>query len=96
MKAWITFWVTLSLASGTAMACSFDTDCEIGSRCAKRLGELDGVCVGGMSPGNRYDRDPVYERRSKRGYTCSFDTDCDIGQSCVKESGYIDGVCMGR
>ena len=94
MKAWI--MVGFALASGAAMACSFNTDCEIGSRCVKRSGELDGVCVGGLSPGNRYDSDPVYERGSRRGYTCSFDTDCDIRQSCVKESGSIEGVCMGR
>lgn len=48
------------LASNGATACSFDTDCSVGSKCLKKSGALNGVCVGGMNPGNRYDREPVY------------------------------------
>ena len=95
MKAWIAL-LGLALTSGSATACSFNTDCDIGSRCVKQYGELDGVCVGGMYPGNSNDDAPVYQPGSRRGYTCSFNTDCDVGQSCVKQSGSIDGVCMGR
>ena len=41
MKAWIAL-LGLALTSGSAMACSFNTDCDIGSRCVKQYGELDG------------------------------------------------------
>ena len=35
-----------------ASACSFDTDCQIGSKCLKQSGSIYGICAGGMSPGN--------------------------------------------
>jgi hypothetical protein len=41
------------------MACSFDTDCNPGSRCVKASGSIYGVCEGGISPGNSNDRQPV-------------------------------------
>lgn len=44
-----------------ASACSFDLDCDIGSKCVKRSGSLSGVCVGGMNPGNANDDAPVYD-----------------------------------
>ena len=50
--------VTSVIASGS-FACSFDTDCNVGSKCVKN-GGLYGVCQGGMSPGNAFDREPVY------------------------------------
>ena len=79
-----------------AMACSFNTDCEIGSKCVKPNGGLDGYCVGGLSPGNDNDRQPTrdsMDTTGKKGNTCSFDTDCGVGGQCVKGSG-IDGTCM--
>jgi hypothetical protein len=87
------------LATGvcsTANACSFDTDCQPGSKCLKSSGSLYGVCVGGISPGNRNDRAPVYaptDPNKTYGNTCSFDTDCGPGSVCVK-SGGIYGTCM--
>lgn len=80
-----------------ALACSFDTDCEPGSRCAKAPGAIYGVCVGGMFPGNQYDRVPVYDPldiNRTYGNTCSFDTDCGPGSVCVKSPGSIYGTCM--
>ena len=79
-----------------ANACSFDTDCEPGSKCLKSSGSIYGVCVGGISPGNKYDREPVYaptDPNRTYGNTCSFNTDCGPGSVCVK-SGGIYGTCM--
>ena len=80
----------------TVRACSFDTDCEPGSKCLKKSGSIYGVCVGGISPGNSNDRRPVYSPRDINGTygnTCSFNTDCGPGYVCVK-SGGIYGTCM--
>ena len=83
--------------SADALACSFDTDCEIGNICLKKSGSFYGVCAGGMSPGNRSDRQPVYsplDTNHTTGNTCQFDIDCGLGSSCVKGRGMIDGVCV--
>ena len=95
------------LASGTASACQWDTDCNVGSKCVKTTGNtLDpGICVGGLNPGRprgtRLFDLPLVETpprinsrgRSMRGEQCSFNTDCDIGRQCLKTSGSIYGVC---
>lgn len=80
-----------------ALACSFDTDCNPGSICAKSSGSIYGVCIGGISPGNRNDRQPVYaplDTNRTYGNTCSFNTDCGPGSVCVKSGGSISGACM--
>ncbi len=83
----------------TAIACKFDTDCAVGSRCQK-LNALDGVCVGGMRPGNDNDRKPKEwidfnkPGNKKTGNTCSFDTDCGVGGRCAKEQGQLKGACL--
>jgi hypothetical protein len=91
------FVVTLlQISSMPAIACSFDTDCNPGSKCAKPVGSLYGACVGGLSPGNSYDREPVYaplDLNDTYGDTCSFDTDCGPGSVCYKDSG-IYGTCL--
>jgi hypothetical protein len=79
-------------------ACQFNTDCNAGSKCMKASGSLYGVCVGGISPGNSNDRQPVYaplDINRTYGNTCSFNTDCGPGSVCVK-SGGIHGTCMKR
>ena len=79
------------------LACSFDTDCNPGSTCAKAPGSIYGVCVAGMSPGNSNDRQPVYaplDIKRTYGNTCSFNTDCGPGSVCMKSSGSISGTCM--
>jgi len=81
-----------------AVACSFNTDCQPGSTCQKSSGSIYGVCVGGISPGNKNDRVPVYaptDPNRTYGNTCSFNTDCGPGSECVK-SGGIKGTCMRR
>ena len=81
-----------------AHACSFDTDCQPGAKCTKRSGQPYGVCVGGISPGNKNDRQPVtapLDVNRTYGNTCSFDTDCGPGSICVKRGG-IEGACMKK
>lgn len=90
--------IILNTISMIAFSCEFDTDCEPGSRCVKAPGSIEGVCLGGISPGNRNGRRPVYsplDPNRTYGDTCSFDTDCGPGSVCVKNGG-IDGVCMKR
>ena|SRR3972149_1670191 len=87
----------LAFAPVQAYACSFDTDCNPGSKCLKVQGAIYGVCAGGINPGNRYDQQPVYsplDPNRTYGNTCSFNTDCGPGSMCVKSSGSITGVCM--
>lgn len=80
----------------TIFACSFDTDCNPGSKCAKASGSIYGVCLGGISPGNSNDSQPAHaplDPNNTYGNTCSFNADCGPGSECVKQSG-IEGVCM--
>ena len=99
---WTTFLITLVgvsllLAGDSAFACQFDTDCQPGSRCIKSAGQIYGICMGGISPGNRNDRQPVYDPLDLNrsfGNTCQFNTDCGPGSRCVKSSGSIYGTCV--
>src|SRR5712691_4919718 len=90
--------VTALLFSGmSAFACSFDTDCEVGSKCLKRAGALYGICAGGLFPGNRNDQVPVHDPLDldrSVGNTCSFDVDCGVSNKCLKSVGSIEGVCV--
>lgn len=82
-----------------ASPCSFDTDCQPGSKCLKRQGSIYGVCAGGMAPGNSNDRQPVQaplDINRTYGNTCSFNTDCGPGSVCAKQSGQIYGVCLKK
>lgn len=93
------------LAATPALACGFNTDCNVGSKCVKRSGALYEVCVGGMFPGRpesqeeqqQKNRDPYRWSTSKRnGEQCSFTTDCEVGSVCLKEAGRLYGVCFKR
>jgi hypothetical protein len=91
--------IVLLIGVELAVACSFDTDCSPGSRCAKAAGALYGVCMGGLFPGNKYDQQPVYDPLDPNrttGNTCSFDVDCGPGSVCVKRRGALEGVCLRR
>ena len=59
MKRIYALLVLVFLAPSAGFACSFDTDCMPGSKCSKASGSMYGVCVGGIFPGNRNDRQPV-------------------------------------
>jgi len=83
----------LMLLSFETMACQFNTDCEVGSKCIKN-GGLYGYCMGGRNPGNSYDSKPATDIRGGGGFTCRYRTDCDIGYDCVKSG--LKGVCLKR
>ncbi len=80
----------------SSLACSFDTDCGVGSKCVKASGAIYGICAGGLFPGNRYDQEPVYaplDINQTYGNTCNFDVECGPGSKCLKGGG-IEGVCV--
>ena len=91
--------ILVFLAPSGGFACSFDTDCMPGSKCLKESGSIYGVCVGGIFPGNRNDRQPVkapLDLDKTYGNTCSFDTDCGPSSVCFKPSGSMYGTCLKR
>jgi hypothetical protein len=98
MKFWIGALSLYAALTVSALACQFDTDCSPGSSCKKRSGDIYGICIGGLSPGNSNDQQPVkapLDLNGTYGNTCSFDTDCGPGSKCQKGSG-INGVCLKK
>jgi len=87
-----------SILSSQVFACQFDVDCSPGSKCLKKRSQLYGVCIGGIKPGNKWDKKPVYDpldTNRTTGNTCSFNVDCGPGSKCVKSHG-IYGVCLRK
>lgn len=82
------------LFSHSSYACTLNTDCSPGSTCIKN-GGLYGYCMGGINPGNKFDRNPATDLGGGAGWTCNFNTQCSPGYACVKSQG-IKGVCLKR
>jgi hypothetical protein len=89
--------------STAAVPCTFNTDCNVGSKCMKERLGAPGVCVGGLQPGRPKEQAPLpdYMRDFRdlnrtRGEQCSFNTECGVGSACVKESGKLYGVCIPK
>ena len=83
----------LAWADGAA-ACQFDNDCRAPATCMKPEGKVNGVCVGGTQPGNRYDRKPVRDPNDPNrtvGKTCERDLDCGPRSRCFKQGGGFYG-----
>lgn len=90
-------FIALLLIPTLSFACGSDFDCSLGSQCIKNGDNFNGVCSGGMNPGNSYDQKPVYnpmELSGHYGNTCSSDFDCGIGHPCVKSGYSFQGVCQ--
>ena len=98
MRKGLLILVAALVMPGVAFGCQFDTDCDVGSRCLKQRGEIQGICAGGMNPGNDYDEGPIYDNsldpNETVGNTCSFDVDCGPGSKCLKARGQLKGVCV--
>jgi hypothetical protein len=97
VRACLALALLVCVASSSSFACSFDTDCQVGSRCLKTSGQIYGICAGGLFPGNQNDRQPVHvplDLDRSYGNTCSFDIDCGVSNRCLKSSGSITGVCV--
>lgn len=98
MKTLYTIFSIFILTTGPLTACQFDTDCGPGNTCMKNGFDMDGVCGGGLNPGNSFDQNPIHtggynDINGTRGNTCNLDTDCGPGNQCVKGYG-IMGVCQ--
>ena len=88
----VLFALALLIHPITSHACSFDTDCGVGSTCKKGAYSLYGVCQGGMFPGNAYDSQPVFnpldlngglqDQGSDGDARNSMDTDGTYGDTC--------------
>ncbi len=93
----IAFLFLMAVSAGS-IACEFDLDCDLGSKCIKEVGELDGICMGGRFPGNDNDRTPFVpdDKWSSEGETCSLDLDCEIGEKCAKPHSRLEGVCIKK
>jgi hypothetical protein len=79
-----------------ALACNFDIDCDIGSKCVKTGYDLKGVCVGNRyTPDPPKDRDPYKPKWNldKKGQSCSYDIQCGFSGKCLRTGGSLYGVC---
>lgn len=66
-------------------------------KCVKAFGDPYGICAGGTAPGNRNDRQPVYnplDINRTCGNTCQYDLDCGIGSMCYTSPGALKGVSV--
>ena len=60
----------ITLFAAPVLACQFNTDCGVGSKCMKEVGKLEGIC---MNPGNSNDRNP---------YSNPVRPDSSVGNTC--------------
>jgi hypothetical protein len=94
--AWTIVALAWILSGAQVMACAFDTDCSPGSKCVKPKGRVNGMCTGGVFPGNKYDQKPYtdpFDPNRTAGTTCSFNIECGPGNHCQKGLG-VYGVCV--
>ncbi len=92
-------WIVLAalwFGGSYAIACEFDSDCELGSRCARQPGSMSGSCAGGTLPAGPHQRgaDP-FDRGTHAASACSSDAECGFGGQCRKEDQKPIGTCVG-
>lgn len=84
--------------SAPANACSFDTDCNIGSKCVKSATAVKGACLSGVFSGGStldllsYSGESTNGANSTYGKSCTFNKECGDGLNCRKAGGMF-GVC---
>ncbi len=87
------------LAPLKSISCMIDADCGPDARCAKRSGQIYGMCLSEATPltdagAQRDNANPMLQFDSSYGHLCSFDADCGPQRRCLKTSENANGVCV--
>jgi len=85
-KSIVTFLILT--ASGQALSCRSDFDCDYGSTCVKKQFSSDGFCAKEVnSYGNPTYKSPSLDSVGPRMDSgCSFNSECPIGFKCINNS----------
>lgn len=89
-----TLLIVLALLSAEPVfACANNLQCGYGQVCAKRSGQLYGICV---QPTNQYGT-PIIQAQGYRPVevkSCTSDYQCGYNHTCVKQKYEYKGICL--